>query len=594
MTSKRRTWGQFATPADVADILLGFCLRRPADRLLDPSCGDGALLRRATQWRAWLSDSAAAPPAGALYGVELDEEAAARAATVAGATVLRANFFALDTSTPLAALVGQPLGLFDALIGNPPYTRAEWIGRLSAAAQLPLFDDTAAEPSAYGVPAALAAALSGRAGLHAYFLLHSLPFLRERGRLGFVMPNSWLDIAYGAALKRFLLDHFRVLTIIESAVERWFAGASVNTCILILERADDAADRADNRVRLARLRRPLHDLLGVEANDSRRVAAVEQLVGRLLPGSDRPAGDIAVRVCRQGDLDAEERWGARLRAPAIYLRPASPALVPLGHWAVIQRGHTTGANEFFYLDPYRAAALGIAPRFRRPLLKSLRGIARPQLSAGDCRHELLQIPPDVSPEGDLAAYIAWGEARGVHRRVTCAGRQPWYSLPQQADSRLLLAKGVWQRHFAPLADESVAIDQQIYGLRLPAEWLPAAAALLNSVWFALQCELRGRLNLGEGVLWLATYELAAVPLPNLPALGDGVRRELADAHARLGDGAMIAADTLERPDRLALDELVFDLVGLAAGERSAARAALRVCLNDRRVRARAVAHEEEL
>ncbi len=57
---------------------------------------------------------------------------------------------------------------------------------------------------------------------------------------------------------------------------------------------------------------------------------------------------------------------------------------------------------------------------------------------------------------------------------------------------------------------------------------------------------------------------------------------------------MIAADTLERPDRLALDELVFDLVGLAAGERSAARAALRVCLNDRRVRARAVAHEEEL
>ena len=47
MTSKQRTWGQFATPTDVADLLLGFCLRRPADRLLDPSCGDGALLRRA-------------------------------------------------------------------------------------------------------------------------------------------------------------------------------------------------------------------------------------------------------------------------------------------------------------------------------------------------------------------------------------------------------------------------------------------------------------------------------------------------------------------------------------------------------------------
>ena len=78
MTSKRRTWGQFATPTDVADVLLGFCLRRPSDRLLDPSCGDGALRRRAARWRAWLSEQAAAPPGEALSGVELDEEAAAR------------------------------------------------------------------------------------------------------------------------------------------------------------------------------------------------------------------------------------------------------------------------------------------------------------------------------------------------------------------------------------------------------------------------------------------------------------------------------------------------------------------------------------
>ncbi len=594
MTSKRRTWGQFATPTDVADVLLGFCLRRPGDRLLDPSCGDGALLRRATRWRAWLSEAAAAPPGEALYGIELDEEAAARAATVAGANVVPANFLALAPTAPLAALGGRPLGDFDALIGNPPYTRAEWIGRLSDAAQLPLFGDAQAapQPPPYAVPGELSATLSGRAGLHAYFLLHSLAFLRPRGRLGFVMPNSWLDIAYGAALKRFLLDHFRVLAIIESAVERWFAGASVNTCILILERADDAAVRADNRVRLARLRRPLHELLGVAADDSRRVAAVEQLIGRLLPGGDRPAGDIAVRVCRQGDLVAEERWGPLLRAPAVYLRPSSPALVPLGRWADIRRGHTTGANDFFYLDARRATALGIAPRFRRPLLKSLRGIQRPRLSAADCRHELLLIPPDAPLEGELADYVAWGEARGVHRRATCAGRQPWYSLAEQPASPLLLAKGVWQRHFAPLADAPVAIDQQIYGLRLPAEWLAAAAALLNSVWFALQCELRGRLNLGEGVLWLAAYELAAIPLPDLPALGETARRDLAAAHARLGEGAIVAAETLEQPDRLALDELVFDLVGLPAAEREAARAALRACLDGRRARARAVAPAE--
>jgi hypothetical protein len=310
MTSKQRTWGQFATPTDVADLLLGFCLRRPSDRLLDPSCGDGALLRRAARWQSWLSAAAAAPPRDTLYGVELDPEAAAHAATIAGATVLPANFFALTPGAPdLPA--GWPRGGFDALVGNPPYTRAEWIGRLDAAAQLPLFADERPEAAApsRAVPPDLMAVLTRRAGLHAYFLLHSLPFLRDRGRLGFVMPNGWLDVAYGAALKQFLLDHFRILVVIESAVERWFAAAGVNTCLLILERADDATARAANHVRFARLRRPLRELLGA-ADDARRVAAVEQLVGRLLPAADRPTGDVAVRLRRQGELVAADRGPA--------------------------------------------------------------------------------------------------------------------------------------------------------------------------------------------------------------------------------------------------------------------------------------------
>ena len=55
MAGKQHTWGQFATPLDVADLLLGFCLRRADDHVLDPSCGDGALLRRIVRWRSWLA-----------------------------------------------------------------------------------------------------------------------------------------------------------------------------------------------------------------------------------------------------------------------------------------------------------------------------------------------------------------------------------------------------------------------------------------------------------------------------------------------------------------------------------------------------------
>ena len=62
--------------------------------------------------------------------------------------------------------------------------------------------------------------LNRRAGLHAYFV-HSAAFLREGGRLGFVVPNGWLDVAYGEALEQFLLDDFKIVARLS---RRWSAG----------------------------------------------------------------------------------------------------------------------------------------------------------------------------------------------------------------------------------------------------------------------------------------------------------------------------------------------------------------------------------
>ena len=584
MTSKQHAWGQFATPIDVADLLLGFCLRHPDDRLLDPSCGDGALLRRAALWRAWL---AAGRPAGntALHGIELDPAAAAVAETVPGAAIERANFFTLRP---------ESYSPFDVIVGNPPYTRAEWIEQLdSDPGQMALFPESGSDaisgtPEAI-LPKELSAALSGRAGLYAYFFIHSLGFLREGGRLGFVVPNGWLDVSYGEALKRFLLDHFRVIAVIESAVERWFSQARVNTCLIILERAGEPETRAANRVRFVQLRQPLRELLGGES-DSRRVAAVEQLVTRLLPAADRVTDGASVRVRDQAALAAGDRWGNYLRAPEFYLRHPARSVAPLGEWAAVQRGYTTGANSVFYLDRRRVEKWDIEPEFRRPLLKSLRGARGLRLTVAECRHEALIIPADADLAGTAAGeYIRWAESRGIAARATCAGRRPWYALPEQPQAALVLAKGVWQRHFAPVIDSRIAVDQQIYRVGL-AEGLPpeVAAALLNSAWFALACELGGRVNLGEGVLWLATYELADILLPDPRALDAAARDELVARFEALAALPVIdTPEAIDRPEQQALDELVFDLVGLPPADREAARAAL---LDSLAVRRRRAAH----
>ncbi len=529
MNDKQRTFGQYETPVDVADVLLGFCLRQPEDRLLDPSCGNGAFLARAARLQSWLSNGAPVP--GTLWGVELDPELAMEAeSAVPVARVIRRNFFQLNLADE------EPFGgrRFSAIIGNPPYTRAEWIDRLNQAAsdawQAGFFEEEGQPPDM--PPTRGHTVLNRRSGLHAYFLVHGTEFLVEGGRFGFVVPNSWLDVAYGERLKQFLLDHFCILAIIESSVERWFSEARVNTCLLVLEKNADANNRAQNQVHLVRLLKPLSELITIDLGDPGRIEYLHRFCDSLLPGTDHGDKKIAVRVISQDRLAARERWGVLLRAPAVYRKAShSNNLVPLGQWATVQRGYTTGANNFFYLDEETIERWKIEPEFRRPLLKSLRLVKRRITGRADCQHQLLCIPADSGLSGTGAgAYVAWADEQGLHKRRSLASRQPWYSLSRQEPAPLLLAKGIWGRHFAPLLSDDIEVDQQLYRIQLADGVMPiTAAALLNSAWVCLQLELNGRVNFGEGVLWMAAYELQELRVPDPRYMLAGQLNALVDA-----------------------------------------------------------------
>ena len=60
--AERRRFGQFYTSPDVVDLINAFCVRDPADRVLDPACGGGTFLVRAYARKRALGQSAGAPP----------------------------------------------------------------------------------------------------------------------------------------------------------------------------------------------------------------------------------------------------------------------------------------------------------------------------------------------------------------------------------------------------------------------------------------------------------------------------------------------------------------------------------------------------
>ena len=412
-------------------------------------------------------------------------------------------------------------------------------------------------------------------------------FLLKAAVLSFVVPNGWLDIAYGVELKQFLLEHFRILAIVESSVERWFPDASVNTCLVILEKCTVMQRRSGNLVRLVSLRQSLQHILPRVKSGYSRFVAVEQLVTRLMSGHSHETKEYGVHMIQQGSLRAEGKWGKALRAPSVFRRHRDNLeLVTLDSWAIVQRGYTTGANEFFYLDAHTIAKWSIEPAFLRPLLKSLRGVKQLRINATDCQQQLLLIDPENKLNNTaVQAYIQWGESQGFHERQTCANRYTWYVLPAQTAAPLVLPKGVWQRHLAPLLEDKITVDQQLYQI-LPFENVPleAAAALLNSAWFALQIELHGRVNLGKGLLWLASYELGEVRLPDLRRLKSNQIERLRTSFRQLSEDFISDSDyDLTRPERVALDETVFDIMGFSTTERTAVLDSLNERLESRRL-----------
>ncbi|MDX1415014.1 MAG: N-6 DNA methylase [Candidatus Promineifilaceae bacterium] len=587
MVKKQQPMGHSEMPITLADLLLGFCLRQPDDTILDPGCGEGKFLQRVEQWLQWLAAVPADIADDPLWGVEQDQELVRKCYDrLPNAHVINQNYFAQEPET---------WPQFDLVAGNLPYAPTQSIGRLTKrrARQLPLFpDEDQSLPDSEKlrlVSQKLADSLGGRAGLHAYYFLHSEPFLKEGGRLGFVVPNGWLDVAYGVELKQYLLDHFQILAIVESSVERWFPQSSVNTCLVILAKCGVWRRRQGNLVRLVRLRQPLRDLFPGNAASPQRFVSVEQMVSKLMSGYSHESGAYGVHVMEQGSLRAAGKWGKALRAPAVYRRHRDHLdLHTLKRWAVVQRGYTTGANEFFYLDAAAIEQWSIEEEFRRPLLKSMRGIENLRVKASDCRHELLFIRPNSDLRGTATqAYIKWGEDQGFHLRQTFRSRQPWYILPAQSPAPIVMAKGVWQRHMSPILEDNITVDQQLYQI-LPVEHVPviAAAALLNSSWFALQIELHGRVSLGRGLLWLATYELGQVRLPDPRRLKEDQIEQLEKTFLGLVERPFKNGGyDLDQPERREMDAVVFDVLNFSDSERTAVLDSLKERLHSRKQQA---------
>jgi len=114
-------------------------------------------------------------------------------------------------------------GGFDAVIGNPPYVRSQFIEESNKLYFSKKYEAASYQPDTF-----------------AFFIERGNKLLGNNGRLGFIIPNGILTNTYYSKLREYLLNNSS-LEIIVDLKSNVFANAAVDTSIFILSRKPNKA-----------------------------------------------------------------------------------------------------------------------------------------------------------------------------------------------------------------------------------------------------------------------------------------------------------------------------------------------------------------
>ncbi len=497
-SSLRKARGAFFTPAPVARFVSDWAVRHPEHAVLEPSCGEAVFLHEIGRRGGHR---------GPLVGVEIHADSAAQSEQSLRAGGIDATIHARDFFSH------NEFGVYDAVVGNPPYVR---------------YQDFAGESRARAREAALRAGvtLSNLASSWASFTVHSALHLKPGGRLGLVLPAELLSVNYAAGVRQFLMDHFSAVSLVLFD-ERVFPGVLEEVVLLLADGYDPDSGRGAEHMQLSQVR---------DADGLARLTGSRRWI---------PPGNGA-------------KWSAGLMSQtglaAFDTVVRSDAFTFLEAWGDTTLGMVTGSNRFFTLSPAKVEALGLSESDMLPLSppgsRHLRGLALTPsamraLGAGGQSTYLFRPAGEPSPAG--WHYIRSGEDLDVHQAYKCRVRTPWWRVPflrpadlfltyMNADTPRLTTNRVRVHHLNSVHGVYLRDDLRHDGMNL----LPLAS--LNSVTL-LGAETVGRAY-GGGMLKIEPREADVLPVPS-PELvrgnADQLRRARPAVAARLREGRLLDA-----------------------------------------------------
>ena len=448
--------GGYYTPAPVARFLARW-VREAGPRIVEPSCGDGRILREL----AALSNQA--------HGVELVDGEAAKSRA----------FAPVDAANLFIWLAENESADRDGVAGNPPYIRfGNWASEQREPA-LELMRREGLRPSRLTnawVP----------------FVVASTVMVRDGGRVGLVLPAELLQVGYAAQLRDFLLTRYREITLVTFA--RLVFDGILQEVVLFcgVVGAGPARIRTINLTDAEALEGADLDVDSAPALLHEKEKWTKYFLDPVTIGLLRTlkGSDTMTRLGSIADVDVGIVTGRNsfftftdAQAHELGLRPHCVPLV----------SRSSQLCGLVYDTDCRVG--DVAAGHRTWLLDA----------------------PNHPADPALAAHIAAGEAAGVHRGYKCSIRTPWWRTPSLWFPDLFLLR---QIHLAPRLTVNAAAatsTDTVHRVRLigppdsRADPTAFAAVFHNSATFAF-AEIMGR-SYGGGILELEPREAEQLPVP---------------------------------------------------------------------------------
>lgn len=482
LESQRKLTGSYYTPQTMASFVSKWIMESSPRKILEPSCGDGAFFSEINQIARLQGRNDTE-----VFGVDFDEKVIADLKS----RKKKNEFDALDLKLVHNDFLDYSIEAiskkikFDAVIGNPPFIRYQYLDEAHQSLTEKIFSDSNLK-------------FTKHTNAWVPFVIQSINLLNEGGRLGMVIPTEIMHVLHANSLRQFLIETCQKIAVVH--IEDLFSSEVLQGVVLLL-----CEKKSANFKGTAQIAFPT----------ASRFNLYNGHVYEFIKTINYKKSDNLDYKWTEGLLTTEEE---HVYQKAKTLKDAKI----FSDLADADVGIVTGANDFF-LVPDSTVKRYALQKFSKPMFgrsSHVRGVIFSENDAEENRDNGLPVnfiefpaTQKTSFGKKVQEYLELGESQELHKRYKCRIRSPWYVVPSVWASEVSMLKRahdlprlIYNQANSYTTDTAYRITTKP---KVKAERL--VWSFINSLT-ALSSELESR-HYGGGVIELVPSEIERLVVP---------------------------------------------------------------------------------